>query len=45
MKKFLDTQMFGLSSEIDFAVKLGLIEREEGKEILRSLRKRIICIA
>ena len=26
-EEVLDTQMFGLSREIDFAVKLGLIER------------------
>ncbi|OZS79169.1 hypothetical protein CF394_01750 [Tetzosporium hominis] len=38
-EEVLDTQMFGLSREIDFAVKLGLIQREEGKEILASLEK------
>ena len=31
-EEVLDTQMFGLSREIDFAVKLSLIEREQGKE-------------
>ena len=40
-KKCLDTQMFGLSREIDFAVKVGLIEREQGKEILDSLEKEL----
>ena len=27
----LDTQMFGLSREIDFAVRLGLIDEKKGK--------------
>ncbi|MDM5246768.1 MULTISPECIES: YlaN family protein [unclassified Lysinibacillus] len=40
-EEVLDTQMFGLSREIDFAVKLGLIEREKGKEILDSLEKEL----
>ena len=34
--------MFGLSREIDFAVKLGLIEREQGKEILDALEKEFL---
>ncbi|MFC4353701.1 DUF1507 family protein [Chryseomicrobium palamuruense] len=38
-EEVLDTQMFGLSREIDFAVKLGLIQREEGKVILDCLEK------
>ncbi|MFX3674235.1 MAG: DUF1507 family protein [Paenisporosarcina sp.] len=38
-EEVLDTQMFGLSKEIDFAVKLGLIEREEGKLLMSSLEK------
>ena len=41
MKKCLDTQMFGLSREIDFAVKLGLIEREQGRKILDTLEKEL----
>jgi len=38
-EEVLDTQMFGLSREIDFAVKLGLLEKSEGKEIVASLEK------
>lgn len=38
-EEVLDTQMYGLSREIDFAVKLGLIERDKGKEILSLLEK------
>lgn len=40
-EEVLDTQMFGLSREIDFAVKLGLIEREQGKQILDTLEKKL----
>ena len=40
-EEVLDTQMFGLSREIEFAVKLGLIERDKGKEILNSLEKEL----
>jgi uncharacterized protein YlaN (UPF0358 family) len=40
-EEVLDTQMFGLSREIDFAVKLGLIERDQGKQILDSLEKEL----
>lgn len=38
-EEVLDTQMFGLSREIDFAVKLGLLDKSEGKEIVASLEK------
>ena len=38
-EEVLDTQMYGLSREIDFAVKLGLVERERGKQILSKLEK------
>jgi len=40
-EEVLDTQMFGLSKEIDFAVKLGLMEREEGKLLLSTLEKEL----
>src|SRR5690625_5778110 len=32
-EEVLDTQMFGLQREIDFAIRLNLITEEEGKEI------------
>jgi len=38
-EEVLDTQMYGLSREIDFAVKLGLVEESEGKEILSLLEQ------
>lgn len=37
----LDTQMFGLSREIDFAVRLDLISEDEGKELLENLEKKL----
>ncbi|WP_404323832.1 YlaN family protein [Cytobacillus firmus] len=40
-EEVLDTQMFGLSREIDFAVRLGLIEETEGKAILEELEREL----
>ena len=40
-EEVLDTQMFGLSRQIDFAVQLGLIQREEGREILNRLERKL----
>lgn len=37
----LDTQMFGLSREIDFAVRLNLISEYEGKALLDNLEKKL----
>lgn len=38
----LDTQMFGLSKEIDFAVRLNLIKEETGKRILQELERKLM---
>lgn len=43
-EEVLDTQMFGLAREIDFAVKLGLIERTNGNEILTSLEQEMTVL-
>lgn len=40
----LDTQMFGLSREIDFAVRLGLIEEKEGKTLLNELERELLLL-
>src|SRR5699024_12021699 len=37
----LDTQMYGLSREIDFAVRLNLISENEGKALLDNLEKKL----
>lgn len=43
-EEVLDTQMFGLSREIDFAVRLGLIQEEEGKDLLESLERQLSAL-
>ena len=43
-EEVLDTQMYGLSREIEFAVKLGLIERLKGNEILSLLEKEMTVL-
>ncbi len=43
-EEVLDTQMFGLSREVDFAVRLGLIEEVQGKEILDELERELSAL-
>lgn len=43
-EEVLDTQMFGLSREIDFAVRLGLIEEQDGKDLLESLEQQLSAL-
>jgi len=40
-EEVLDTQMFGLSREIDFAVRAGLIDRVQGREIISDLEQKL----
>lgn len=40
-EEVLDTQMFGLSREVDFAVRLGLIEDESGRQIMGDLERKL----
>jgi uncharacterized protein YlaN (UPF0358 family) len=40
-EEVLDTQMFGLSREIDFAVRLGLVDEREGKALLGKLEQEL----
>lgn len=40
-EEVLDTQMYGLSREIDFAVRAELIPEAEGKEILNRLERNL----
>jgi uncharacterized protein YlaN (UPF0358 family) len=40
-EEVLDTQMYGLSREIDFAARAGLLEEAEGKEILVKLERNL----
>ncbi|MEC2176336.1 DUF1507 family protein, partial [Bacillus amyloliquefaciens] len=39
-----DTQMFGLSREIDFAVRLGLVDENDGKELLDRLERELSAL-
>ncbi|MFJ5713448.1 YlaN family protein [Neobacillus sp. NPDC093127] len=43
-EEVLDTQMFGLSREIDFAVRLGLIDGKDGKAILDQLESELSAL-
>ena len=40
-EEVLDTQMYGLSREIDYAVRLGLVEEEKGKALLDQLEREL----
>ena len=40
-EEVLDTQMFGLSREIDFAIRLNLISEPEGKDLLGNLERQL----
>ncbi|MDP5273328.1 YlaN family protein [Chengkuizengella axinellae] len=40
-EEVLDTQMYGLSREIDFAVRAGLMSSSTGKEIISELERNL----
>ncbi|AHD06091.1 YlaN family protein [Paenibacillus larvae] len=40
-EEVLDTQMYGLSREIDFAIRAGLITEITGKQILSKLERNL----
>ncbi|WP_082053227.1 YlaN family protein [Gordoniibacillus kamchatkensis] len=40
-EEVLDTQMYGLSREIDFAVRAGLVTDSVGKQILSKLERNL----
>ncbi|MGO4887339.1 DUF1507 family protein [Anaerobacillus sp. MEB173] len=41
-QEVLDTQTYGLSCSINFATRLGLIEKESGKNILIQLEEKLL---
>ena len=43
-EEVLDTQMFGLSREVDFAVRLGLIDEAAGKGLLDRLEREVSAL-
>lgn len=40
-EEVLDTQMFGLSREVEFAVRLGLLTDDAGREIVGELERKL----
>lgn len=40
-EEVLDTQMYGLSREVDFAVRLGLVSEQDGKDLLVELERNL----
>ncbi|WP_246142954.1 YlaN family protein [Pasteuria penetrans] len=40
-EEVLDTQMFGFSRQIHFAIRVGLITREQGQRLLGDLERRL----
>ncbi|MBM7647260.1 uncharacterized protein YlaN (UPF0358 family) [Bacillus ectoiniformans] len=43
-EEVLDTQMFGFSREIDFAIRLGLVDEKDGKELIDSLERELSAL-
>ncbi len=43
-EEVLDTQMFGLSREIDFAVRLSLVTEKDGKALLDALEQELSAL-
>ena len=43
-EEVLDTQIYGLSREIDFAVRVGLLPEAEGKKILMKLERNLAAL-
>ncbi|TDQ42279.1 YlaN family protein [Aureibacillus halotolerans] len=43
-EEVLDTQMFGLSREIHFAVRLGLVEDQAGRDIIETLERELFAL-
>ncbi|MGN1385442.1 MAG: YlaN family protein [Bacillus sp. (in: firmicutes)] len=43
-EEVLDTQMYGLSREIDYAVRLGLVKEDQGKALLDQLERQLSAL-
>ncbi|OKL37246.1 YlaN family protein [Domibacillus mangrovi] len=43
-EEVLDTRMFGLSREIDFAIRLGLVDEADGKKLIDSLEQELSAL-
>ena len=43
-EEVLDTQMYGFSREVDFAVRIGLVDNLDGKNILSRLERNLAVL-
>jgi len=43
-EEVLDTQMYGFSREVDFAVRIGLVNSNDGKDILSRLERNLAVL-
>lgn len=43
-EEVLDTQMYGFSREVDFAIRIGLVSEVDGKEILSRLERNLAVL-
>ncbi|HIW32318.1 MAG TPA: YlaN family protein [Candidatus Paenibacillus intestinavium] len=43
-EEVLDTQMYGFSREVDFAVRIGLVNNLDGKNILSRLERNLAVL-
>ncbi|QAY65493.1 YlaN family protein [Paenibacillus protaetiae] len=43
-EEVLDTQIYGFSREVDFAVRAGLVEEKSGKEMISRLERNLATL-
>ncbi|MDF2927343.1 MAG: hypothetical protein K0R57_6257 [Paenibacillaceae bacterium] len=43
-EEVLDTQMYGLSREVDFAIRVGMVSNDEGKSIISRLERNLAAL-
>lgn len=43
-EEVLDTQMYGFSRAVDFAVRAGLVEEAEGKQLISQLERNLALL-
>jgi uncharacterized protein YlaN (UPF0358 family) len=43
-EEVLDTQMYGLSRQVDFAIRAGLVVEDDGKQIMSRLERNLAIL-
>ncbi|GGF87389.1 YlaN family protein [Paenibacillus aceti] len=43
-EEVLDTQMYGFSRQVDYAVRAGLVQEQEGKQIISRLERNLASL-